>query len=89
MENDGATTTTPGVVTSQQHGQDQKQQQQQGQEENQHTKQPREDVPAPASGTTLSTGSTSPARKRRKVNHGMCNGSLCFQCTDTSSLHLL
>ncbi|KAL8695174.1 MAG: hypothetical protein Q9218_000342 [Villophora microphyllina] len=78
MENDGTTTTPPAATP---------------QEQQQHNHQ-REDLPAPASGTTSSPGSTSPAKKRRKVNHGMSSYRqphlFPFQpCADICSLEQL
>ncbi|KAL8774381.1 MAG: hypothetical protein Q9209_001132 [Squamulea sp. 1 TL-2023] len=66
MEKDDAINASRAVTP-----QDVQQQSQQNQhQQHQQQKHEREDPPRPLSGTTSSAGSTSPTKKRRKVNHG-------------------
>ncbi|KAL8785378.1 MAG: hypothetical protein Q9213_003384 [Squamulea squamosa] len=97
MEKDDATDASRAVTPQE------LQQQSHHDQHNQHQQQKheREDPPLPLSGTTSSAGSTSPTKKRRKVNHGTsssynphppkCDGPAdrpCARCVKRNIGHL-
>lgn len=67
MENDGITDAPHAVTPQPQQNKKPKPKQSKSQSQSQSQKRQLDD---PSTGTTSSTGSTSPTRKRRKVNHG-------------------